>query len=143
MNSGAYSESRKVLIVDDEPSICEVLGLALSRRGYSTFSAYTAGQALEMLKTEACPVMLIDLFLREGNGIDLYRRIRMEHPVSVAFLMTGYATEENIRHGRSVGFKSCFSKPVSLKDVYLSVHEAFVQLSEGAETPPGVEGIAV
>ena len=136
------SESRKVLIVDDERSICEVLEMALSRRGYATFSAHTAGQALEILKTEACPVMLIDLFLRQGNGIDLYGRIRKEHPVSVAFLMTGYATEENIRHGRSVGFRNCFSKPVSLSDVYRAVNEAFVQLSAGVKARPGIEGVA-
>jgi CheY-like chemotaxis protein len=119
------SITQKILIVDDEQPICYMLSLALVRAGYSVFTATSSEHAFEVMKAEKCPVMFIDFNLPEISGVDLYKAIRAENPDSVAYLMTGWASEEDLFACKAAGFEDCFTKPISLKVIFKAAQRSF------------------
>jgi DNA-binding NtrC family response regulator len=121
---------QKVLVVDDEQPICDLLRLALTRAGYSVFTASSSQHAFEVMHKEICQAMFIDLYLPETDGIDLYKVIKSEYPNSIAYLMTGWASEEDLFACHAAGFKSCLFKPVSLSVFLRVVQEAFAQIDD-------------
>ena len=66
----------KILVVDDEAAIREMLTTAFTRAGYAAFTAVNGEQALEILKQESIPLMFIDLGLQTMTGFELCERIR-------------------------------------------------------------------
>ena len=120
---------KKVLVVDDEQPICDMLRLALERCGYTVFIANGAQDALAIMDSQKCPVMLLDFSLPDMDGMDLFKRIKAEHPDSIGFLLTGWASEEDLIACNAAGFTHCFTKPVSLVRLFESVQQAF-------ESPP-------
>jgi DNA-binding NtrC family response regulator len=129
MNQTSALNRKKVLVVDDEQPICDMLRLALERCGYTVFTANAAEDALAIMDSQRCPVMLLDFSLPETDGMGLFKRIKAGHPDSIGFLLTGWASEENLLACYAAGFKHCFTKPVSLARLYESVRQAF-------ENPP-------
>jgi two-component system, NtrC family, response regulator GlrR len=117
---------KKILIVDDEQPICDMLQKALERGGYTVFTANCAEDALAIMKLEQCPVMLIDFVLPETDGISLYKQIKSEHPESLAYLLTGYVSEEDLLASYAAGFKHYFLKPVSLQALSDYLQESFL-----------------
>jgi DNA-binding response OmpR family regulator len=119
------SIAQKILIVDDEQPICNMLSFALVRARYSVFTATSSQHAFEVMKAEKCLVMFIDFNLPEISGVDLYKAIRAENPDSVAYLMTGWASEEDLYACKAAGFEDCFTKPVSLQVLFKAAQSAF------------------
>ena len=105
---------RKILVVDDEPIICNLMRTAFSRAGYSIVAADSGAEALAAVNLSAFDLMFIDLNLRDMNGIDLFRAVRRLRPESVAYLMTGYASEADLIRCRRAEFADCLVKPVAL-----------------------------
>ena len=99
------SNAKKILIVDDEQPICNMLRMALVRAGYTVFTATSSEHAFEVMKTEKCPVMFIDFNMPKISGVELYKAIRAENPNSIAFLMTGWASWEDLFACHAAGFE--------------------------------------
>ena len=77
----------KVLVVDDEESVCESLHLVLENRGYQVVSTQKAEESLEKLKDGAFDVVLADAKMPEMDGIQMFRAIRQIDPrVQVIFM---------------------------------------------------------
>lgn len=123
-----YSNEQKVLVVDDEKPICDMLRLALTRAGYSVFIATSSKQALKIMKSERCRVMFVDYNLPEISGLNLYKAIKFEYPDSVAYLMTGWASEEDLFACHAAGFKGWFTKPISLQVFIKAAQDAFADI---------------
>ena len=78
------SEKHLIAIIDDERNIQATLIAILERRGYSTVSAYTAKQGLQVIADEKPDVVLMDLGLPDSEGLDLLREIRLaNHAVPI------------------------------------------------------------
>lgn len=120
---------RKILVVDDEPIICNLMRTAFSRAGYSIVAADSGAEALAAVNLSAFDLMFIDLNLRDMNGIDLFRAVRRLRPESVAYLMTGYASEADLIRCRRAEFADCLVKPVALS--------ALVGIARAAATAAG------
>jgi two-component system response regulator GlrR len=118
----------RILVVDDEKPICDMLDLALTRAGYSVVIAESAEAAVTAMETEKCPVMFIDFSLPGMNGLDLYNTLKCEHPSSVAYLMTGYVSESARLACDAAGFQECLIKPVDLQTLVKAAHAAFEQI---------------
>jgi two-component system response regulator VicR len=130
----------KVLIVDDEQPLCELLKLALARVGYSVFAAQTPESALEVMKAENCQVIFIDRILPGTDGYNLCHAIRSEYPGAVAYLLTGYIPEGEEAMWQEAGFANVFIKPVSLKILAQSVEEALhSRKASGCVGHPGLK----
>lgn len=81
-----------ILIVDDEPMVCDALELLLKKGKHPVISATSGKQALEVLQENEAPTIVIsDFMMPEMNGLELMRKIREKHPKSRRILLTGKA----------------------------------------------------
>ena len=119
---------RKILVVDDDPVILEMLSDAFCKVGYSVLLSTGAEQALEILKQETIPIMLIDLGLETMNGFELCEHIRVENPKAVIYALTGYAGLFGPHEIFEAGFDNYYAKPIRLQDLYQAVRESFEKL---------------
>ncbi len=108
----------RVLIVDDEPSICKALTMALARAGYDAFSAQSGETALSIVRTEHVDVMLIDLRIPDMRGDVIFEVAAAEQPHLryQTLFMTGDITE---RAQRLIAACKChfLRKPFDLRDM--------------------------
>lgn len=118
-------EEKKILIVDDEEPIRNLFHTALMQKGYAVSSASSAEQALELLKDDIFSVMFLDLNLPGMSGIELCRKVLAAWPATIAYAVTGYASSYKSSECMAAGFKSYFTKPVSLKAIFKAAEDAF------------------
>ncbi|MCS7070954.1 MAG: response regulator [Anaerolinea sp.] len=109
--------SRRFLIVDDEPAICEILATYVRIAGHSAALAHSAQAARDLLLHERPDVVLLDIMLPDVNGIELCRELR-QHPVTAdrpIIVISAYAPPL-IEQALQAGADSYLSKPVKLAD---------------------------
>lgn len=106
---------KKILVVDDEPDIREILREFFAEYGYEVATAGNGEEALEILGREEIPVMFLDLNLPGMSGLELCRRIRPSHPRARIFALTGYHRQFSPDSAREAGFTNYFTKPVDLR----------------------------
>jgi DNA-binding response OmpR family regulator len=122
--------TRKILVVDDEPLILDLLDDAFSKAGYSVFLATNANDALEILKQESIPLMFINIGLGAMSGFELCGNIRKDNPEAIIYALTGYTGFYEPHQFLKAGFDDYFDKPISLNDLYQAVKEAFKKLDK-------------
>jgi DNA-binding NtrC family response regulator len=89
----------RVLIVDDEPSILAALRSVLARTlpEANVQIVETAEEAIEWLEKNAIDIIVSDLRIGKGNGLDVLRRARLAQPLAVRILMTAYPAEADAK----------------------------------------------
>jgi len=129
--------SARVLVVDDEPDIRELLEITLSRMGLNTVSAADLGEAYAALKGEELQLCLTDMRLPDGNGIELVEFIQAEHPHLPVAMITAHGNVDSAIKALKAGAFDFISKPVSLEKLRSLVTaalelDALPSTSEGA-----------
>jgi two-component system cell cycle sensor histidine kinase/response regulator CckA len=104
------SDTRTILIVDDEESVRTLLRRILERSGYSVLEAEDGHQGLEVYKenVELIDVLLLDLTMPKMSGYDMLAEIQIVDPDVKAIVVTGYLPEEE----RLVGVADIIRKPI-------------------------------
>ena len=112
-HSQAASDSRTVLLVEDNADERESLRLALEVRGHRVLKAGDAGEALRQLRVRQPAVAVIDIGLPGMDGYGLAQRIRAEYNGRIALVaLTGYGAEQDVRRAKEAGFEIHLTKPV-------------------------------
>jgi two-component system response regulator PilR (NtrC family) len=106
--------SQRVLIIDDEPDIRELLILTLSRMGLDVTAAEDLRQARRALDRQAFSFCLTDMRLPDGNGLDLVQEISDAYPDLPVAVITAHGRVEDAVHALKVGAFDFVSKPVDL-----------------------------
>ena len=119
---------QKILVVDDEKAIVNLLTQAFSRAGYDVRSAESAESALTILETENIHVMFFDLNLPQMNGIELCKAVKKNMPMSVIYAITGYASLFELADCREAGFEDYFKKPVNISTLLGNAASAFEKI---------------
>ncbi|HLY11775.1 MAG TPA: sigma-54 dependent transcriptional regulator [Planctomycetota bacterium] len=101
----------RILIVDDEQSICDVLSISLKKEGYVVSSEVNPRRALERLKREPVDLVLQDLKMPEMDGIDLLREIKKLREETVVIIMTAYTTWDRAVEAMRLGAYDYIKKP--------------------------------
>jgi DNA-binding response OmpR family regulator len=113
---------RKILVVDDEEDLCEILKFNLEREGYVVDVAFSAEEALELDLT-VYDLLMLDVMMGEMSGFELARRLRsnsqFEH-TPIMFL-TAKDTEADMIKGFDIGADEYISKPFSIREVMARV----------------------
>ena len=104
---------QKVLIVDDEPDIRELLDITLSRMGLETHSAATLGEALAKVTEIQPDLCLTDMKLPDGNGITLVEHIQRDFPQIPVAMITAHGSVETAISALKAGAFDFISKPIS------------------------------
>src|SRR6476620_10311731 len=84
----------RVLVVDDERSMRELLSIVLRRDGYDVLSAEDGAAAVELLKLERVDILITDIRMPQMNGVDLLREAKRIAPDIISFFLTDSATTE-------------------------------------------------
>jgi len=103
-----------VLIVDDEPDLCELLSITLQRMDLSPHTAGTVGIAQRMLKTENFNLCLTDMQLPDGDGLDLVKWIQQYSPDVPVAVITAHGNMETAVRALKLGAFDFVSKPLDL-----------------------------
>ncbi len=123
--------NKKALIIDDEPDICELAEITLSRMGIETCSANDIETAKFLLSSESFDLCLTDMNLPDGNGIDLVKHIQQNHPNIPVAVITAYGNMQLAVQALKAGAFDFVSKPVNL--------EVLRNLVTSAMNLPGVQ----
>lgn len=101
MSTGVQTDTSKtaqaparVLVVDDERSMRELLSIVLRRDGYDVLIAEDGASGLELLKRERVDILITDIRMPQMNGVDLLREAKRIAPDIVSIVMTAFATTE-------------------------------------------------
>jgi CheY-like chemotaxis protein len=121
--------NRRILVVDDEAPIREMMTRAFTKAGYEVQVAESAEEALNLIKTYKYMVYFLDLNLPQMSGIELCRHIRKDNPLTIAYAVTGYATTFEVFECREAGFEDYFTKPVEMKTLVQAAEHAFQKLA--------------
>ena len=81
---------KRLLLVDDEPGIRKVVGIALMDFGYAVLEAANGDEGLEIFRREKPPVVITDIRMPGMDGLDLLRAIKAEAPETEVILVTGH-----------------------------------------------------
>ncbi|HLV64778.1 MAG TPA: sigma-54 dependent transcriptional regulator [Polyangiaceae bacterium] len=103
----------QVLVVDDEPSILSTLKKALSLEGYSVEVAGGVGIAEERLAKKSFDVVLLDVALPDGDGLELLERLKASGTESAVIMMSGHATIDAAVRATRLGALDFLEKPLS------------------------------
>ena len=108
-------KAKHVLIVDDEPDICELIEITLARMGLTTQSANNLTDAKLVLASEKFDLCLTDMRLPDGNGIELVELMQTRYPQLPVAVITAHGNMETAVKALKAGAFDFVSKPVDLK----------------------------
>src|SRR5262244_226693 len=114
----------KVLVIDDEPDLLELLELTLSRMGLDTTRAQSVAEAIKLLDSQGFDLCLTDMRLPDGEGLRVVEHISekgLDVPVAV---MTAYGSAENAVAALKAGAFDYLAKPVALEQLRALVKQA-------------------
>ncbi|MBO0702493.1 MAG: response regulator [Candidatus Dormibacteraeota bacterium] len=104
----------RILLVEDDEAISELLCLNLEAAGHDVLTARDGVSGLRAARTGGPDVMLLDVMLPRMNGIDVCRKVRRSDPTPIIMLT---AREERIAAALEAGADACLTKPFSMRDV--------------------------
>lgn len=122
-------EKKKILIVDDEADICEILSFNLENDGYTVTTASSAEEAIQKLTPEYS-LILLDIMMGGMSGFRLAEKLRKEGNTIPIIFLTAKDTENDMLTGFSVGGDDYISKPFSLKEVSARVKAILKRVPE-------------
>ncbi len=111
---------KKVLVVDDELKIAEVIKSYLEHAGFEVFTAYDGRHALEMFERTGPSIVILDLMLPDLSGEEICRTIR-KHSRAPIIMLTAKSDEEDILRGLDIGADDYVTKPFSPKQLVARV----------------------
>lgn len=131
----------RILVVDDEADLCEILKFNLDAEGYTTDVAYSAEEALTR-DIASYDLLILDVMMGEMSGFEMARRVK-DNPLTsqtpIIFL-TARDTEDDTVEGLDLGADDYIAKPFSLREVLARVKAVLRRTSQEAEAQ-GEEGV--
>jgi len=127
----------RVLVVDDEPNIRDLLATSLRFAGFEVQTAASGGQAVAACSEDEPDIILLDVMLPDMNGFSVTKKLRsMGMQAPILFLTARDDTEDKIT-GLTVGGDDYLTKPFSLDEVMARIH-AILRRTKAAEAEPSI-----
>ncbi len=120
---------KSILVIDDDKIILDSLCEFLSLEGFRADGAETLKSALAMMEKEHYALVLTDVNLPDGDGLELLDIIKKDYPQTVAIVITGYGTIESAVKAIKQGAYDYLTKPIIDDELRLAVERAIVQQS--------------
>jgi CheY-like chemotaxis protein len=121
---GAESESKRILVVDDNELNIKLFTKILVREGYQVIPAETAEKCFQLIRNEKPDLVLMDMKLPGMDGLEATRLIKAD-PATAGIpvvAVSAYAMEEDARRARDAGCDACVTKPIDMKLFVETVH---------------------
>lgn len=127
-------EQKRILVVDDEQDLCDILLYNLRAAGYQAEAAYSAEEAIEKEPSEY-DLLLLDVMMPGLSGFELAQRLKSDEATAATpiIFLTAKDTEEDMLHGFGLGADDYVKKPFSVREVMARV-KAVLSRSESIPT---------
>jgi two-component system OmpR family response regulator len=139
-NQDSTATTQRVLVVDDENSISELIATSLKFVGFDVRTAANGAQALQIAEEFKPHALILDVMLPDQNGFEVCRQLRSEgHNVGVLFLTAKDSVEDKIA-GLTIGGDDYVTKPFSLEELVARLR-ALLRRTGATEVMPDEEKI--
>jgi two-component system response regulator (stage 0 sporulation protein F) len=101
----------RILVIDDNPNVVDILGRCLREEGYGVLGALTSDEGLKLVILSRPELVLLDLALPGTNGIELLKRIRSTNPTTRIIIVTGNTDPALAREALELGALAYIDKP--------------------------------
>lgn len=123
----------KYLLVDDEKEFVHTLSERLQTREVDSAIAYDGEQALDMLRTDAPDVMVLDLMMPGIDGIEVLRRVKRERPEVEVIILTGHGSDREREQAEELGAFAYLQKPANIDELARVMKEAYQRVHKRRE----------
>jgi len=134
-------EKKRVLIVEDEKSIVDIVRFNLEKEGYAVLTAYDGDAGLSAAREEKPDLILLDVMLPKRNGFEVCRILREEGDNVPVIILTAREGESDKVLGLEIGADDYITKPFSMRELLARVKANIrrtAMLQAGAEEPAAV-----
>ena len=114
----------KIIIIDDEPAMVEVIVTLCREKGHQIFPFNSASKAVEQLDTIQPQVVIADIKMETMTGFDVLRHVREHHRQTAVILITAYASVETAVEAMKMGAYDYVTKPFKIDELQLTVQRA-------------------
>lgn len=128
-----------ILLVEDNPHIMKINAQLLTLRGYQVLQAETAAQAREQLRWHPVNLIVLDILLPDGSGLELCRELKAQRPIPILFL-TALGENQDVVEGLRAGGDDYLAKPYDL-EVLVARIEARLRAAEEVRRYFGYGGL--
>ena len=122
--TSAPARRERLLVIDDDPGLAEVIELLLEREGYAVQHASTMKRGVELAGTAEFDLVVTDLKLPDGTGLDAIQRIRRDHPWLPIIMITSYSSMESAIAALRAGAVDYVIKPFDNDEFLHSIERA-------------------
>lgn len=140
---------KRVLVVDDESNIVDILKFNLEREGYEVICAYDGGEALEKARNEAPDLVLLDVMLPVMDGFSVLGEIRKNDKLTPVIMLTAREEERDKVLGLEIGADDYIVKPFSVRELMARVKTNIRRMAvmepaeEAIKTAANAEGLVL
>src|SRR2546429_8865046 len=135
-------EQLKVLVVDDEESVVVTIKAILQLDGYKVATTTSGCKAREVVRHTEYALVLTDLRLEDGDGLDVLKAVRESHPETVTIMLTGYASLESAIQALRAGAYDYLVKPSEVEELRATVARGLERRRLGQELRQRVAELA-
>jgi two-component system response regulator ResD len=132
---------RKILLVDNEKRVIDLLGMILESNGFIARKAYSGEEALRKVQGEKYAVAILDYLLPDMKGDDLAERIRIENPEIGLIMLTGW--KHAIEPAKLNKFNYVFEKPVAPQEIVAAVKQMTMVLKKSVSAQKPLDHLAL
>jgi two-component system, OmpR family, alkaline phosphatase synthesis response regulator PhoP len=128
----------KILVIEDDAAIRQGIVDAVESEGYATFEAADAIRGRDMALGVECDLILLDLVLPRGDGLDILREVRAARPTLPVIILTARGAEDDRIKGLKLGADDYIVKPFSVKELLARIE---VVLRRSPERPVDIREV--
>jgi PAS domain S-box-containing protein len=114
----------RILLVEDHGDTARIMKLLLERRGHEVLTASDVATALELATRESIDLLISDLGLPDGSGLDVMRELRRRRPDLRGIALSGYGMDADLQRSREAGFMEHLIKPVQVAELQAAIGRA-------------------
>ena len=114
----------KILVVDDEPSMREMLGIMLRKEGFDVLLAESRAMAAAVLSRGPVDMVITDVKLPDGDGIEILRHVKAATAETVVIVMTAFGSTQTAVAALKLGAQDYLIKPFDIEELKIVVRSA-------------------
>src|SRR5687768_409892 len=107
----------QILVVDDHRDTVEVFALVLRQRGHHAFTATSYSEALEMMRERSFDLLVADMELPDGDGLQLLPNLRERCPSARGIVLSGFHDPDSMQRAQQKGFDDYVIKPATIERI--------------------------
>jgi two-component system response regulator PilR (NtrC family) len=118
---------KRILVIDDEPSMRELLGIVLHKEGHRVLMAESRATAARVLDQGPVDMVITDVKLPDGDGIEILRHVKAAAPETAVIVMTAYGSTQTAVAALKLGAHDYLVKPFDVDELKVVIHHALEQ----------------